>query len=293
MSRPIQIHQFDIHENHWPSAVDEIRTQLGAPDNSALLPSHFLKVVLPKLGGGALRIENEGILIGYAFLFPLLHNDGEPVYTLRYHTVPGLPTIKKPLLLSAIEKQTGMICVFYDPSHSQQYSSSYEIIDQLSFGHPSNVEVEQIRALQQRIWNSEPDLLYPADIHSNSFGLGTSLVARSRDEVVAFLFGFLKFGGSTIPSLWHAQINTRIRLESQVMGVSPEYRGRRIAYTLKQLQARQAIAHNIDIINWTTDPLQFPNAALNFSCLHAVAYEFVPNLYEFHNDLNRQSPLTC
>lgn len=71
------------------------------------------------------------------------------------------------------------------------------------------------------------------------------------------------------------------------MAVAPAYRGLRIASLLKRVQARGAVAEGIGVIHWTADPLQFPNAALNFGLLRAVAYEFAADLYPFRNDLNR------
>ena len=71
------------------------------------------------------------------------------------------------------------------------------------------------------------------------------------------------------------------------MAVLPAYRGLRIASLLKRVQAQQAWQEGIGVIHWTADPLQFPNAALNFGLLRAVAYEFAADLYPFRNDLNR------
>jgi predicted GNAT superfamily acetyltransferase len=96
-----------------------------------------------------------------------------------------------------------------------------------------------------------------------------------------------KFGGTELPTPWKERLRHRVRLESQTMGVLAAFRGRHIAFLLKQVQAQQALARGIDVINWTADPLQFPNAALNFTRLGAVAYESQPDLYVFRNELNR------
>ncbi|MCB0112521.1 MAG: hypothetical protein KDD84_00440 [Caldilineaceae bacterium] len=236
-----------------------------------------------------MRFDAADRTIGYAFLFPRHFEGAQPVYTLRYHAIAGAPMPAQGSVLAAVTEQIGLSTVFYDAAQPQQYSETHHMIGQLDFGHPGAAEVDQVRSLQQRIWNNPPDLLYPVDMHSDNFGLTTSLVARADGEAVAFLFGFLKFGGSALPPAWQGRLNSRLRLESQTMGVAPEQRGRRIAHTLKQLQARSALAQGIDIVNWTVDPLQYPNAALNFSSLRAVAYEFTPNLYELHNKLNQVS----
>ncbi len=273
----------------WSATIDEIRRLLGAPDNPTLLPGHFLKTVLPKLGGKTIGIEQAGRLVAFGFLFPLRLVADQPLYTLRYHPLPASPPVDPERLVQGIAKQLQLNTLFYDPSAQQDYQESHRQIGQLDFGHPGAEEVEQVRTLQQQIWNNPPDLLYPIDIHSVAFSLPTSIIARDEGSPVAFLFGFLKFGGAALPLAWQGRLHSRLRLESQTMGVSPAQRGRRIAYTFKQLQAEAARRQGIDIINWTADPLQYPNAALNFSSLRAVAYEFAPNLYELHNDLNQVS----
>jgi predicted GNAT superfamily acetyltransferase len=61
----------------------------------------------------------------------------------------------------------------------------------------------------------------------------------------------------------------------------------RIANLLKKVQAEEAWQSGIGVVNWTADPLQFPNAALNFGLLRALAFDFYPDLYPFRNALNR------
>ena len=144
-----------------------------------------------------------------------------------------------------------------------------------------------IPQLQRQVWGAAPDECYPPDIHSLEFGLGTSLVARVEGQPVGFLFGVTKFGGYPLPADWHERFNGDLRLESQMMAVLPQFRGHRIANLLKRQQALDAIEAGIGIVNWTADPLQYANAALNFGLLRAVAFDFIPNLYPFRNELNR------
>ncbi len=141
--------------------------------------------------------------------------------------------------------------------------------------------------LQKQIWGSTPEFLYPADIHSVEFQLGSSLVARVDGHLAAFLFGFHKFDGPVLPADWTSRFGGDLRLESQTLGVLPDFRGMRIANLLKKVQAEEAWQAGIGIINWTADPLQFPNAALNFGLLRALAFHFYPDFYPFRNALNR------
>ena len=84
MNDPLYIQLLDSHSDGWHADIDEIRAQLGAPHNPVLLPPHFLKVVLPKLGGHALRIDVSTQPAAYAFLFPRRFEEDQPIYTLRY-----------------------------------------------------------------------------------------------------------------------------------------------------------------------------------------------------------------
>ena len=119
------------------------------------------------------------------------------------------------------------------------------------------------------------------------FGSGTSLVARVDGELAGFLFGFVKHGGPELPADWAERFNGAQRLESQTMGVLANFRGMRIGNSLKRMQAQAALTQGMGVVHWTVDPLQYPNAALNFGLLRSVAFNFYPDLYPFRNELNR------
>lgn len=272
----------------WPVEVDRLRTLLGAPDNSTLLPAHFLKVTLARIGGRALQFEVEGSIVGVGFLFPRTLDGKTQVFTLRFHrTVHALPVDPEALSDAVRRALGGAEVVFYDADGPHHYEPTFQQLDGVNLGRPSAAEAQMIRALQAQIWGSEPDLLYPADIHSTDFGSSRSLVARVDGQVAAFLFSFFKFGGSPLPDAWQSRVRTDWRMESQTMGVDPAQRGRGLATALKSAQAEFARQAGIDIVNWTADPLQWPNAVLNFGRLRAVAFEFLPDYYAFRNDLNR------
>jgi predicted GNAT superfamily acetyltransferase len=112
-------------------------------------------------------------------------------------------------------------------------------------------------------------------------------VARVEGRLAGFLLGFIKFGGPRLPADWHERFDGDLRLESQVMGVSPDFRGMGIGGLLKRVQGQDARAEGMGVVHWTFDPLQFPNAALNFGRLRALAFDFYPDLYPFRNALNR------
>ncbi len=284
----------DASSPHWGSEVERIGVELGAGQNSTLFPYHFLFVTLSKIGGHIATFEEGGRRTGIGFLFPRGParpvGEGHRTYTLRYHSLlaPELPTDKSGTA-AACAAALGGNCsaVFYDPHAAHRYAATNAEIGPVNLGRPSGTEAEGLRALQQQVWGSPPEFLYPSDIHSLDFGAGTSIVARVEGGLAGFLFGFYRFDGSPLPGDWGEWYNASLRLESQTMAVLPAYRGLRIASLLKRVQAQHAWQEGIGVIHWTADPLQFPNAALNFGLLRAIAYEFSADLYPFRNDLNR------
>lgn len=281
----------------WSAAIAQTNGQLHAGSNPTLLPNQFLQVVLPKLGGEVLWLRHGGQELGVGFLMPRGYaapdasGKAHRVYTLRYHPLSesGRPSqaIAQAAVGAASELLPEAEIVFYDPAGPHHFAPTYREIGSINIGRPSAEEAAQIPLLQREIWGSPPEFLYPADLHSVEFAIGTSLVARVEGQLAAFLFGFHKFDGSPLPADWSARFRGDFRLESQTMGVLPEYRGMRIANLLKKVQAEDAWQKGIGVINWTADPLQFPNAALNFGLLRALAFHAYPDLYPFRNALNR------
>ena len=296
----------------WGAALDHIGLLLrrgdGAAENSALFPYHFLQATLPRIGGGALLVEEAApgsvdyTTVGVGFLFPRQPAENPQrvgrVYTLRYHAVPGHTLPDRAALCRAVSDALGAPVVFYSPHAAQHYAATHRSLGVVDVGRPGPDEAAAIPALHARIWGSPPEFLYPADIHSVDFAAGTSLVARMQGEPagdaagevgppVGFLIGLYKFGGPPLPADWAERFNGGLRLESQIMGVLPEQRGLRIANILKKVQAELAWREGIGVVNWTADPLLYANAALNFGLLRAVALDFTPDLYPFRNALNR------
>lgn len=291
----MRVQLLDPRAPSWTAELDRIGMALRPGQNSTLFPYHFLQVTLPRIGGKIGWVFRDTRAVGVAFLFPRQRDrGGQHVFTLRYHALAGEPAPDAVELAEAATAAVdGRQIVVYDVGAEQYYSATHQEIAGVDIGRPDAVEAAAVPDLHHRIWGSPPEFLYPADLHSVDFAAGTSLVARvsqeGRPACVGFLIGFYKFSGSPLPADWQDVYGGDYRLESQIMGVLPEYRGLRIANLLKKVQAEQAWREGIGIVNWTADPLLYANAALNFGLLGAVAFDFAPDLYPFRNDLNRVS----
>lgn len=301
----MKLELLDTHAPNWRDTLDRIYQALGGGTNPTLLPYHFLQAAFPHIGGQVYRVWIDDSAVALLFLFPHLleahpreqsNLEGEapqqaklPIgYVARVHTLDGTIDLDEFALQKLLIQTIGAPTItIYRADAYHRYAPSNRAVGLLDIGRPDEEEAAQIRRLQEEIWRSPPEYLYPIDIHSTDFPLGTSLVARVEEKLAGFLFGFYKAGGPTLPWDWQERWHGELRIESQVMGVLSDYRGLRIGYLLKRIQAQQALAQGVGIIHWTVDPLQYPNAALNFGLLRAVAFHFTPDYYAFRNELNQ------
>jgi predicted GNAT superfamily acetyltransferase len=86
--------------------------------------------------------------------------------------------------------------------------------------------------------------------------------------MIGFLFGFIGL-----------QPDRHLKLCSQTMGILPEYRNKGVAATLKWAQRERVLANEIDLITWTYDPLEAPNARLNLRALGGLVHVYKRNVY--------------
>jgi len=68
-------------------------------------------------------------------------------------------------------------------------------------------------------------------------------------------------------------------LHSHMVGILPEFQNRGVGRLLKLAQRKDALARNIELIEWTFDPLQLRNAHFNIVRLGAIARRYIPNCY--------------
>jgi predicted GNAT superfamily acetyltransferase len=277
----------------WPGTIENLYERLGGASNPTLLPVHFLQTALHRIGGHVALVSRSAateIPQAVLFLFPRF---GEPLqaeqtraYTVRLHLL-GTSIDWATLQAQLRQRLPGANFHLYDPTAPQEYQSTHQLYGRVDIGRPDEQEAQAIRQLQQQVWGSPSTALYPTDIHSREFDLATSLIARVDGQPVGFLFGFHKFGGCPLPADWQTRFGGDWRVESQTLGVLPTARGGRIGFLLKKVQALDALGQGRQLINWTVDPLQWPNALLNLGLLRAVAFDFTPDYYPFRNELNR------
>lgn len=272
---------YDADAADWPAQVDRLWTRArGEP----LLPDYFVKTTFVKLGGRLLELLVDAGSAAIGLLFPRDLVAGRRIFTLRLHAFGPLPDDAQ--LISALTPLIAPDMVhIYRPAEGRSFAGSHLPIGDFDLGAPAADELPAIKALHAAIWGGGDEARYPNDLHSAEFGPGTSLVARKHGTLAGFLFGFVRFGGPA--DLAAAGVATAIGIESQVMGIAPEFRRFGLAATLKRAQARAALARGIGLIRWTADPLQFANATLNFAKLRAVCGQIYPDYYPFRNALNR------
>ena len=130
-------------------------------------------------------------------------------------------------------------------------------------------EFLQVRDVQQQIWGfTQGEGLYPPLLNTAVENGGVAIVAFDGAKMVGFIFGFVGL-----------HTDRRIKLCSQTMGILPEYRNQHIASMLKWAQRERVLANGIDLITWTYDPLEAPNARLNLRNLGGVAHVYKRDIY--------------
>ena len=66
---------------------------------------------------------------------------------------------------------------------------------------------------------------------------------------------------------------------SDMLAVYPEFRGTGIGQQLKRFQREHLLKQNINTMYWTYDPLEAPNANLNWNHLGVKLEQYIPNMY--------------
>jgi predicted GNAT superfamily acetyltransferase len=131
-------------------------------------------------------------------------------------------------------------------------------------------ECRQVAALERTVWGyADAEDVVPPPVLIVSIKRGGILLGAfdERGEMKGFVYSLpaLKDGRA---SQW-----------SHMLGVTPDARGCGLGIRLKLAQRDAALAMDLDLVEWTFDPLQAINAHLNFSRLGVVAEEYAENVY--------------
>jgi predicted GNAT superfamily acetyltransferase len=135
-------------------------------------------------------------------------------------------------------------------------------------------EYSAAEQLQQDCWQSGPIEAVPSHLMlTMQYEAGLVLGAFTPPgRLVGFVLGFLGREG------------VRLKHCSHMAAVLPAYRRQNIAYRLKMAQRDFVRAEGLDLVTWTYDPLQFPNAMLNIARLGAISRVYKRNVYGLMRD---------
>lgn len=128
--------------------------------------------------------------------------------------------------------------------------------------------MKALEKLQKEVWGWDDLDTMPLMNFIVTREVGGVLIGAFDGETpVGFVFGFV--------GCHHGQIV----FHSHMLAVLPQFREHGIGHKLKLAQREQALAKGFTCITWTFDPLQSPNAYLNFTKLGVIANDYKINFY--------------
>jgi predicted GNAT superfamily acetyltransferase len=123
--------------------------------------------------------------------------------------------------------------------------------------------------LQRQIWRfAETDLLPVRFFVVATHIGGQAIGAFDGERLIGFCLA--------IPGVKKGQ---KPYLHSHMLGVLPDYANHGIGRALKLAQRDEALSRDIDLVEWTFDPLELKNAYFNIERLGAVIRHYEPNQY--------------
>jgi predicted GNAT superfamily acetyltransferase len=123
--------------------------------------------------------------------------------------------------------------------------------------------------LQREVWHFDPAELVPVHVLTVAFKTGGQVLGAF--DAAGAQIGF----ALSFPALRA----DRQYLHSHMVAVLPEWQNRGVGRRLKFAQRDEALQRNLDVIEWTFDPLEARNAYFNVVRLGAVVRRYIPDLY--------------
>ena len=129
-------------------------------------------------------------------------------------------------------------------------------------------ELNSCVALQKEVWNFSDYDLIPLRLFVVAEKIGGQVIgAFDAGELVGFVM--------SIPGARDG----KAYLHSHMLAVRESHRNAGIGRRLKLFQREEALAHGIELVEWTFDPLEIKNAWLNIERLGAIARRYNLNQY--------------
>ncbi len=130
-------------------------------------------------------------------------------------------------------------------------------------------ELREVIEIEKRVWG------YPDA--EEAIPLPILVAGVRRGAIVLGAFDEAAMVGATysFPAITHR----RLTHWSHMLGVVDSHRGLGIGRLLKLAQRQRALDMDVDLIEWTFDPLQAVNAHFNLADLGAVVEEYEVNVY--------------
>ena len=132
-------------------------------------------------------------------------------------------------------------------------------------------DLSGIMAVQYATWG-HADAVVPHQIIAAMRNGGIVIGAYAGTRMVGFSYGFPGYKDG------------KAYLCSHMLAVLPEYRYNGLGRQMKLAQRQAALEKGYDLVTWTYDPLQAPNARLNLSKLGAIVRTYVPDYYGAMSD---------
>lgn len=132
-------------------------------------------------------------------------------------------------------------------------------------------EPEEMRVcvdLQKAVWGFSDVELVPHRLFVIASRTGGQVIgAFDGERAIGFVLAFAAYR------------SRELYLHSHMAAVLPEYQNRGIGRELKLAQREDALSRDLNLIEWTFDPLQLRNAHFNIARLGAIVREYLPNVY--------------